>query len=209
MFKYPLNKNTMKRQFIICTIMLFIIAGCTKENELKKSVMIYDTEFTDLPAYSEWGYNTFGAYYDRQVFISNSETVPAKVIVTDSTMSFLLDGRNNYSYSLSNDIAMTFKLTGFTPASYADLIALNDTTFDLTNPAYKVIVTIDTMEYLANILSGDLYFKRAQNLLVDEKQTEVILSGYFGFQALVNNKPVTISDGRFDVGIGPDNFYNF
>jgi hypothetical protein len=199
----------MKKQILLYATLLIIFAGCTKENELKKSVMLYDTEFTDLPAYSEWGYNTFGAYYDRQVFISNSETVPAKVIVKDSSMSFLLDGRNTYAYSLSNNIAITFKLAGYTPATFADLIVLNDTTFDLKDSSCQVVITIDQMEYTADILSGELYFKRAQNLLVDKKQIEVILSGYFGFQALVNGTPVTISDGRFDVGIGPDNFYNY
>jgi hypothetical protein len=65
------------------------------------------------------------------------------------------------------------------------------------------------MKYTANILSGELTFKRAQNLLVDEKQVEVILSGYFEFKALIDNEPVTISNGRFDVGISPDNFYNY
>jgi hypothetical protein len=192
-------------------VVFFLVAGCSKENKLKKSVMIYDEEFTDLPAYSEWGYNTFGAYYDREVFISNNEMVPAKVIVTNNEMSFLLDGQNGTSYYYGDyeEMTMTFKMPGFTPENYHDLIVFNDTIFNLTNPAYQVMVSIDTMKYIATILSGELTFKRVQNLLVDAQQIEVILSGYFEFKALIDEKPVTVSNGRFDVGIGPDNFYNY
>lgn len=201
----------MKTRLIIFLSVLLLFAACSKENELKNSVMIYDEEFTDLPAYSEWGYNTFGAYYDRQVFISNSVIVPAKVIVTNNEMSFLLEGQNGtyddyYGYA---EMSIAFNIPGFTPEKYSDLLVLNDTIFDLTNPAYELIVSIDTINYTVDILSGEFNFKRAQNLLVDEKQIEVILSGYFEFQALVGGKPITVSNGRFDVGIGTDNFYNY
>jgi hypothetical protein len=199
----------MKTGAIIFIAVFFLFAGCSKENELKNSVMIFDEEYTDLPAYSEWGYNTFGAYYDRQVFISNYETVPAKVIVTNNEMSFLLEGMNETLYENDGyaDMSITFKMPGFMPENYSDLLVLDDTIFDLTNPAYELIVSIDTIDYTADILDGEFNFKRAQNLLVDNKQIEVILSGYFEFKALIGGKPVTVSNGRFDVGIGNDNFY--
>jgi hypothetical protein len=195
--------------FILCSLVLLL--GCSKENELKKSVMIYDTEFTDLPAYSEWGYNTFGAYYDREVFISNTDLLPAKVQVTNNVMSLVLDGQKggSYYYNNDNEMSLTLKIAGFTPGDYPDLSVLNDTTLDLTNPAYQVILTLDTTKYTATVISGEFYFKRAQKLLVDKIQTEVILSGYFDMKLLVNGKPITISEGRFDVGIGPDNFYTY
>ncbi|MEI6747701.1 MAG: hypothetical protein ACOYMF_08915 [Bacteroidales bacterium] len=198
----------MKKQIVIYSTIVLFLAGCAKENELKKSVMIYDTEYTDLPAYSEWGYNTFGAYYDREVFISNDITVPAKVIVSNNKMSFVLNGQKGAAYYYDfKEMALTFTITGFLPEDYTNLIVFNDTILDLTNPAYQVKVTLDTIEYTANILSGELTFKRAQNLFVDKRQIEVILSGYFDFKAKINEEPVTISNGRFDVGISPDNFY--
>jgi hypothetical protein len=202
----------MKIQFFISATIVLIFAGCSKENELEKTVLTYDTEYTDLPAYSEWGYNTFGAYYDREIFISNNDIVPAKVIVSNNAMSFVLDGQKgnvNYYSGSNNEMTMTFKMSGFTPEQYTNLTVLNDTILDLTNPTYQVLVSIDTIEYTVNILSGELTFKRAQNLLVDKKQIEVILSGYFDFKAIINKKPVTISNGRFDVGISPDNFYSY
>ena len=203
----------MKNQLFILVICLLVFAGCKKENELKKSVFISDPELADLPAYSEWGYNTFGAYYEREVFVSNNQQVPAKVVVSNNTMSFILDGQKggsggsdyyNYYYP---EMTMTFKLTDFLPAEYSDLTVFNDTTLDLKNPLYQVAISVDSVQYAVTILSGELIFKRAQNLSVDKKSVEVILSGYFDFKALINDKPVTISDGRFDVGIGPDNFY--
>lgn len=200
----------MRKQLYLFATLLVILSGCSKENELKKSVMIYDPEFTDLPVYSEWGYNTFGAYYDREVFISDDITVPAKVVVSDGAMSFVLNGHKGayYYYDESNRMNLTLRLPGFTPDSYSDMIILNDTVFDLSNPDCQVVVEsagnpINTF----SIISGAFQFKRAQNLLVDKQQVEVILSGYFELKALINGQPVTISDGRFDVGIGPDNFY--
>jgi hypothetical protein len=202
----------MKKHLFIFSTIVLIFVGCSKENELKKSVFINDNEYTDLPAYSEWGYNTFGAYYDRELFVSNNDIVPAKVIVSNNAMSFVLGGQkgNDYYYSDSyKEMTMTFKMSGFAPEKYTNLTVLNDTILDLTKPEYQVFVSIDTMEYTANILSGELTFKRAQNLLVDKIQIEIILSGYFEFKALIKEKPVTISNGRFDVGISPDNFYSY
>lgn len=201
----------MKKQLVIFIAAILIFSGCSKENELKKSVMVYDPEYTDLPAYSEWGYNTFGAYYDREVFTWNNEKIPAKVIVNNNKMSFYLDGQSGvaYYYDHSNAMTMTFILSCFAPENYTNLALLNDTILDLTNSACQVKVSIGATEYPVTILSGELNFKRAQNLWVDHSQAEVILSGYFEFKALVNEEPVTVSNGRFDVGIGPDNFYNY
>ncbi|MDO9255958.1 MAG: hypothetical protein Q7U54_10635 [Bacteroidales bacterium] len=200
----------MKKLFLIFSALLLIFFACSKENELKKSVFVYDEEFIDLPAYSEWGYNTFGAYYDRTPFVSNNTIVPAKVIVQNNEMSFVLAGpKQSENYYSNSEMTMTFKMPGFAPADYTGLVKLNDTLIDLSKQEYQVLVSIDTSHYTATILSGELKFKRAQNLLVDKKQIEVILSGYFEFKALINNKPITVSDGRFDVGISSDNFYRY
>jgi hypothetical protein len=195
--------------FIILALISTFLTACKKENELKKSVFIYDPENIDLPAYSEWGYNTFGAYYDREIFVSNNEFVPAKIIVSDTSLSFLLDGQKGPSdyYSDYPEMLISFTLSGLMPAHYADLALLNDSIIDLTNSACHIFVTIDTVKFTADILDGELNFNKVQILQVDKQQVEAILSGYFEFKAIINDKPITISDGRFDVGIGPDNFY--
>lgn len=200
----------MKKLFLIFAPSILIFLACSKENELKKSVFVYDKEFVDLPAYSEWGYNTFGAYYDRTPFVSNNWTVPAKIIVQNNAMSLVLAGyKPSENYYSNSEMTLTFRMPGFAPADYTGLLLLNDSVLDLSKPVYQVLVSIDTANYTAAILNGELKFKRVQNLLVDKKQVEVILSGYFEFKALINNKPITVSDGRFDVGISSDNFYRY
>ena len=65
------------------------------------------------------------------------------------------------------------------------------------------------VEDTLTIIDGELYFKRVQHLLVDKRSVEAILSGYFQFKTLVDGKPITLSNGRFDVGIGYENFYSY
>ncbi|MBN1414361.1 MAG: hypothetical protein JW973_04620 [Bacteroidales bacterium] len=200
----------MKKYSIhILFITLLFIAACDDEAELTKSVFIPDDQNPDLPAYTEWGYNTFGAYYERAVFKYNDWEVPAKIIVNEGKTSFILKGQKRESgYYYDNvDMTLTFELQGYLPSAYTDLIALNATEFDLTQNGNQVYFTINNMKSDAQILNGSLEFKRAQQLLVDKKQIEVILSGIFDLQALVDEEPISISLGRFDVGIGPPNFF--
>ncbi len=180
------------------------IAGCSSDYELNKSVYIYDDEFPDLPAYTEWGYNTFGAYYDREVFISN-EKVPAKIVVSNNTTAFALYGElESDSYE---ETSVKFVLSGFNPAGYVDLVSLNDSVIDLPDSGCKVCITRFGIEDTLDIISGKLQIKRAQHLLVDKKSVEAILSGFFEFRAIYNTEPITLSEGRFDVGINKNNFY--
>lgn len=203
----------MKKQPITNLLVIFIIfAGCSKETELKKSIFIPDEDYPELPAYTEWGYNTFGAYYDRKLFIYNDNTVPVKFINTGGKTTFTLNGEksaagySSYDYS---SMSMIFHLYNFSPESYTDLLTLNDTLINLTDTLCKVSILIDTSNYETDILDGTIYFKRAQNLLVDKKQIEVILSGTFEFQAIIDGEPVSVTLGRFDAGIGPDNFFKY
>jgi hypothetical protein len=199
----------MKGYALIISFVALLVAGCHKENELKKSVYIYDSEIHELPTYSEWGYNTFGAFYDRQVFRSSDVYVPSKVFSSDTAMQLILGGEiwNGEYGSVYSQMSLTFILKGFAPLTYQDLVALDDSLIDLKDPLCTVEMTSALIEKPVRILSGTLYFKRVQNLSVDKQHIEAILSGYFEFQALVNDKPVTVSEGRFDLGIGSDNFY--
>lgn len=197
----------MRHTFLFLAILIFL--SCCREPELRRSVFIPDPEFPLLPQYSEWGYNTFGAYYNSEAMISNGGT-PAQVTYHQMKTSFKLSGRLvNEGQPYGDLIAMTLVLSDFHPTSYQDLIALDKQVFDLTDPAFRVVindlVNADTLE----VLNGQFEIKRAQHLLVDEQSEEVILSGVFEFQAIVGGEPLTVSDGRFDVGIGGFNFFNY
>ncbi len=192
----------MKKNFLLILSAVLLISGCTSSDNLDDSVYVYDEEYTDLPAYTEWGYNTFGAYYDRNLFIS-SDATPAKVLSKGGKTVFSLQG----TYDIYGSMTVKFVLDGYSPAKYADLVSLNDSTIDLANPKCKVCLLLNGIEDTLNILNGQLYIKRAQHLLVNKESVEAILSGYFQFQMLNDCTPSTISHGRFDVGIGYDNFY--
>jgi hypothetical protein len=64
-------------------------------------------------------------------------------------------------------------------------------------------------ETTLNVLEGELFFKRAQLLRVDDEVNRVILSGTFDVRFLLNNLPAHISNGRFDMGITENIFYTY
>jgi hypothetical protein len=198
----------MKRIFAL--LVLLCLLSCSDETELKKSIFIPDPDSPGLPKYSEWGYNTFGAYYDRQPFISNNIGVPVKVVYENNKTSIVFTGQKGTGYYANeNSFRMTLILSDFHPLTYADLISLHDTTLELTDPRYEIQLSDDTSDYATEILNGTFRINRAQHLRVDNKPEEVILSGVFEFQARINGEPVTVSTGRFDLGVGEDNFYRY
>jgi hypothetical protein len=193
--------------FALCLMIAFVTA-CDTESELKKSVFIEDPHADGLPLYSEWGYNTFGAYYDRTVLRSNDFDTPAKIIADNEATIFSLEGeRINGGYGAGEPVKLDFILPGIMPATYEELVSLHDTSFDLMTDDVRLLVTIDGVTAEAQILQGDLTFIRAQNLVVDAVPMEVILSGRFNVKFIADQVSVDISDGRFDVGVGPDNFF--
>ncbi len=195
----------IKYLFILFIIITF---SCKKDKNLRDSIFIDDIESPGLPIYSEWGYNTFGAYYDRELFISNDQYVPLKVIVTNDTMTFNFVGQkgsNNSGYN--SQMSMKFYFTNFLPSTYEDLLQFNDSTINLTSN--KISININGSYVNTNLLNGFIKFDKAQLLYVDTKKTEIILSGHFEFQILINNEPIAISDGRFDVGVNQSNFFNY
>jgi hypothetical protein len=89
-------------------------------------------------------------------------------------------------------------------------VSLNNTVIDLTNASCEVTMEkeLPVKENVTiTVLSGNLTFRRAQLLRIDEQENRVILSGIFNLKFLVNNRPEAISDGRFDVGISDSDFY--
>ncbi|MBN1144166.1 MAG: hypothetical protein JXA72_07075 [Bacteroidales bacterium] len=206
--------------YLIIAISILLSACSESDYELEKSVFRPDPVYPSLPEYSEWGYNTFGTYYDRQLFIYNDDKVPAKMINTGGITRFMLtgnmDGVDHYdyedykkSYYPYGDMSMTFELPGFLPETYEDLVQLNDTLIDLTGTGMQVVTVINKDTVEMELIKGELEFTKAQFLLVDQQPIHVILSGYFGYQAVVDGIPISVSHGRFDVGVGEANFFRY
>lgn len=199
------------RRYIIFPVLMVVISlllfSCKSYEEdvyaLKKSIFINDVENPGLPIYSEWGYNTFGAYIDRSVFVSDDYNF-TKIIVNTDTLNLLLKGTMNGKFA-----SIKFSFVGFPITNYTNLSILDRLTINMKGDKCKVVLTLDKTSKVLNIIEGGFEFRRVQNLYVDKEYTKSIISGVFYFKTFFDNEPVAISNGRFDLGIGYENFYNY
>lgn len=197
----------MRKNSII--FFLILLSACF-EADLQRSIYLPDDEFPELPKYSEWGYNTFGAFVDRQPFVSNDAETPIKVVAEPGRTSFRFTGqRGLFNYGTGEPFAISFVFPDLQPETYDHLILLHNSSWDLASEDTDVILTEGVTRDTLEVLNGNLKFKRAQYLLVDQKAEQVILSGVFEFQAIRNGIPITVSNGRFDVGVADHNFYRY
>jgi hypothetical protein len=201
----------MKTYLSLIASILFVMCS---DDVLDRTIFIPDEHDKNLPAYTEWGYNSFGARYERLYFLASESIVPCKVIYQNGLLNFYLSG-NLRSYTTGSDyyfryedMALTFSFPYDRMTAYADLVALHDTRIDLTATSCTVTLERDYMPVNIDVYRGYLFFKRAQLLGVDGVTDRVILSGEFDLQFLSNGKPGSISSGRFDVGINTE-FYGF
>ena len=204
----------MKKYFLTIIIAAILFSCSKSESQMDRTIFIQDEMDAQLPAYTEWGYNAFGAKIDRQYFLSSNDILPCKVLYKNGLLRFSLIGY--YTSATSTQMTLTFCLPVEQMTKYSDLVILNNKNFDLSSPEITVILskignsghsnyeTTDTL----NIIEGILNFRRAQMLNIDNEPNRAILSGTFDFRYLDNNDfPVNCSDGRFDMGINNDNSY--
>jgi len=190
---------------LLYTIILLTLCSCTYDL-LEKTIFIPDDYDSNLPAYTEWGYNTFGANYERQYFFATYDIVPCKVVYQDGILNFSLCGCIGpfYSFWSNNNekIILTFSFPTYPVKDFKDLMELHRKEFNLlNNVSCEVKMTKNFQKEVLTVLSGHLNFKRAQLLRLDDKENRVILSGVFDLKFLENDIPVSISNGRFDLGI--------
>lgn len=193
----------MKRKYLIL-VMSILLFSCT-EDGLDQTIFIQDEEDYNLPAYTEWGYNTFGAKYERDYFLVSNEIIPCKIVYNDGYMQFLLHGKIRGQKEMK--LIFIFPIAQMN--DYEDLLQLHNTEIDLAQVECTVKIIEDGLEDIVNIKKGTLKFKRAQLLSVDNTPNRTILSGNFDLLFLRNEFPVAISDGRFDLGITNNVFYSY
>ena len=198
----------MKALQILSVAITILLMGqaCQKMDDffLSGTVFIEDPYYPGLPIYSEWGYNTFGAYIDREPFVSNIGDIPVKVIVNTDTLRMILKGRMG-----DQEVDLTFSVKGFSPETYYDLTVMDDTIINLKEIGRAVTMKIGDETIDLELIEGELTINRVQRLSVDEELTRTIMSGYFQLKTFLDNEPIAISQGRFDLGIGYENFYNY
>ena len=193
----------MKNYIVLAIIILFF--SCGGGSEMEETIFIPDTNDKDLPAYSEWGYNSFGAMYERRYFFSTKDIVPCKVIYGNGKLTFTLSGRTGLSYSSRGNgdnltLSITFPVN--TPINnYRDLLLLHQKIINLSDSSCEVRMTSNAIREELTGLSGELTFNRAQLLRINDVENRIILSGTFELLFWRNQIPEIMSKGRFDVGI--------
>ena len=184
----------MKNYLYLTVIISLLLTSCFKKDEL---IYIPDKNDRNLPAYTEVGYNSFGAVYESSYFIVEKDIAPCKIIYQSGMLDFHLIGKlRNYQ-----DMDVTFSFPFPTIDDYTDLAELNNTVIDLSDPLCSVEIKIDNKKEVVTQIHGKLTFKRVQLLKIDGKANRTNLSGFFEVSFLKDGKTETISEGRFDVGI--------
>ncbi|MDR0872806.1 MAG: hypothetical protein LBN27_04980 [Prevotellaceae bacterium] len=201
-----------KNIFLLIISCLFV--SCAKDEVMDRTIFIPDEGDSTLPAYTEWGYNSFGADYERSYFLVSNNIVPCKVLYKDGKLSFSLNGiykERGYGYYANVPMMISVSFPMSNVAGYTDLVQLNDVKINLAVADCTVKILKNEVEIpIDDVLDGSvLYFKRAQLLNIDESPNRTILSGTFDLRFIRGGYPESISDGRFDVGINNDVFYAY
>jgi hypothetical protein len=180
-----------------------LLASCAEENALDRTIFIPDESDPNLPAYTEWGYNSFGAKYERSYFLVSNSIIPCKILYQSGQLQFSLTGNIDYEKK-----TLSFIFPFLSISDYSDLIQLNNKEINLADSDCIVKLSQrDGNDKILNVLNGTLHFKRAQLLNIDDIPNRIILSGTFELRFIQNEFPEIISDGRFDLGINNNVFY--
>jgi hypothetical protein len=193
----------MKTKKVIGFFLLLALSGrCVIEDDLHRTIFIRDKQYRDLPEYSEWGYNTFGAFMNDDVFVSGENYwYPATISANDTAMTLSFLGEKRSKEKDTTEMTLSFVIPRNSPHDDRYLLDLNDEVFDLKNISVQVHIMPDTTIHPVTIQSGEIHFIRVQNLLVDNNPEETILSGTFEFQGILDGNPLSVTLGRFDVGV--------
>ncbi|GHU68504.1 hypothetical protein FACS189413_05550 [Bacteroidia bacterium] len=202
----------MTKKYIFPVLTLIILfSSCDSDPQMDRTIFIPDETEPELPAYTEWGYNSFGAIYDnRSYFVVSSVIAPCKILYKEGHLHFSLNGIMKGSYLVESEkITLDFIFPSEKIEQYNDLLMLNDKQINLTSTDCVVKIIRNENERTLNVIDGILHFKRAQHLYIDDRSNRVILSGIFALRFLEYEFPTIISGGRFDVGINNNVFYAY
>jgi len=191
----------MKKIYLIVVIGA-LLASCDRE-VMDRTIFIPDEDDPTLPAYTEWGYNSFGAEYERDYFLVSNNIEPCKIVYSNNLLQFSLNG---IIHSSKEKMTLKFVFPSTPIQDFRDLVQLSNKKINLSDSRCTINILQDSSNVF-NEFRGELYFKRAQLLSIDDKENRVILSGTFELQFLQDGSPSYLSDGRFDVGITKKLFF--
>ena len=193
----------MKKKILVFVIFYYLSFSCSP-GDLDKTIFIPDEDIPELPAYTEWGYNSFGAEYERDYFLASQRIVPCKIMYENEKLRFSLNGTIRHNTEMTLEFIFPFTQI----SDYVDLAQLNDVIIDLAANDCTVKIWQGENATVLEILNGKLHFKRTQILHVNDRINRVILSGIFELRFMQRGYPATISNGRFDLGINNRYFFS-
>ncbi|MDR0546994.1 MAG: hypothetical protein LBG77_05360 [Dysgonamonadaceae bacterium] len=197
----------MKQYLTIIAILALGLISCAVDESLDQTIVVKDEQDPNLPAYTEWGYNSFGAKYERTYFLASNTWAPCKITTKNGQVNFILQGSLSGT-SIYDKTILTISFPAPEIRQYADLLLLHERSFNLKDASCSVRLEYGIENQLLNLIAGNITFKRAQQLRVDDKNDRIILSGTFAVQFLNNDRPESFSRGRFDLGLIEQDFYD-
>lgn len=191
-------------------VMGAMLISCDDDKDIERVIWVDDDEYEGLPAYTEWGYNTFGAYVNNRTFASARyfSEAPMHFYSGNDTLTFCMEAHQYSTYSpIISTLKFVFPYKHIT--KYTGLKELQGVVVDLAADDVKVRVLTSVNDYseevTLNVESGELKFSRVQILYIDGDMVEAIVSGTFQFDATTEGTSLEVRHGRFDVGVDGDN----
>ncbi len=206
--------------FVLLALVAPFLSSCDGiHDDFVSTIWIDDPDCPGLPMYTEWGYNSFGAYVNGVAFAAdseyNSETL-SSVVSHGDELSITLRAEPRHVWNAVREEfvrvdgdSISFKIPYDHINVVSQLSDLHNTTYDLASDDCSVVIFHDEQtrgeSVELNVDEGTLFIKRVQMLYVDGYQKEAILSGTFMMKgkAMVNGKEryIEVIDGRFDLGV--------
>ena len=212
----------MKKLIFALAFAATALSACDDDDIIDETIWVSDSNNRHLPAYTEWGYNTFGARVNDGYFISRryGYSSPCRFTSGNDNMLMEMTGYDDIHYGLKDDrmvgLNIDFKFQHI--AQYKELIELNGKSFDLSDNGQVNAVELvfnswqergdEDVTCRMTVERGTLTFSKVMLLRIDEDDEEAIVAGTFEiYGTLDNGKKYHITKGRFDFGVNERNLF--
>lgn len=203
----------MKRiAFVSLSLMMFFGTSCVNEKFCEVQ-WVADADDCNLPAETESGYNTFGAYINGKVFSSKDMTfVEHGLYTSDNELKLFFQKpdwrtRDDGDYANYGD-SLVFCFNHKHIDNFEQLVDLDGLKIDFSQQgsvALRFASVTRRREVNIDVEKGELFFRRVQRMHFDGEVSKVVLSGNFFISgtAVVSGQKqrIEITDGRFDISV--------
>lgn len=211
----------MKKLIFALAFAASALSACDDDDIIDETIWVSDSNNRHLPAYTEWGYNTFGARVNDGYLLSHryGYSSPCRFNSGDDFMTIEMFGHEDYYHRFGDNdylegLRFNIKLDHIT--EYKELTTLGGRTFDLSDDSQTISVELlfssprtgDDEARLLSVERGSITFSKVVLLRIDEEVEEAIVAGTFEiYGTLSDGKKYHITKGRFDFGVNERNLF--